>query len=54
MEVLKKDLINFKIFFNRPEQKVKRYPSGVLLDNQKLFLFTLGPKTKYFERFYIY
>ena len=32
-----------------PGQDVKRYPSGVRLDNQKV-LCAPGPRTKYFER----
>ena len=32
-------------------QDVKRYPSSVRLDNQKIFN-NLGPKIKYFMQFY--
>ena len=35
-----------------PRQDVKRYPSGVRLNNRKFFFRAPGPRTKYFERFF--
>ena len=35
-------------------QNFKLCPSGVRLDNRKFFFCTLGPRTNYYERFYLF